>query len=166
MWRVTLLAMWLALSSLSHTQGLGVDMTRYLLSLQEEFVPEKEVVVGPAARTVSRTTKIWWNTAHSLLAVGLVVNHVFWETVEYSCYKIVFIFQSLNSIHLCSLTVYCLYCMYKVVDMTFSFWSRNYLYLTGKVTLKSVSKLLHWKTNWLFWQQSFYLASLRGPGDQ
>jgi len=32
------------------------------------------------------------------------------------------------------------------------------LYLTGKVTLKSVSKLLHWKTNWLFWQQSFYPA--------
>jgi len=41
----------------THTQELGVDMTRYLLSLQEEFVPEKEVVVGPAARTVSHTTK-------------------------------------------------------------------------------------------------------------
>ena len=30
-------------------QELGVDMTRYLVALRPEFVPEKEIVVGPAA---------------------------------------------------------------------------------------------------------------------
>ena len=39
---------------LSSLKELGVDMTRYLLSLRPEFVPEKEVIVAPATRTVPR----------------------------------------------------------------------------------------------------------------
>lgn len=35
---------------LRNLQELGVDMTRYLVALRPEFVPEKEIVVGPAAR--------------------------------------------------------------------------------------------------------------------
>lgn len=31
----------------------GVDMTKYVLAIQEDFVPEKEIVVGPAAREVT-----------------------------------------------------------------------------------------------------------------
>ena len=34
---------------LQQLQELGVDMTRYLVALRPEFVPEKEIVVGPAA---------------------------------------------------------------------------------------------------------------------
>lgn len=41
---------------LRQLRELGVDMTRYILSLQVEFVPEKEVIVGPATRTVAKTT--------------------------------------------------------------------------------------------------------------
>ena len=38
---------------LQKLQELGVDMTRYLVALRPEFVPEKEIVVGPAAKVVS-----------------------------------------------------------------------------------------------------------------
>ena len=38
---------------LRQLQELGVDMTQYMLAIQEEFVPEKEIVVGPAAKEVS-----------------------------------------------------------------------------------------------------------------
>ena len=34
-------------------QELGVDMTKYMMAIQEEFVPEKEVVVGPATKEVT-----------------------------------------------------------------------------------------------------------------
>lgn len=37
---------------LSELQGLEVDMTKYLVALQPEFVPEKEIIVGPASREV------------------------------------------------------------------------------------------------------------------
>jgi len=37
---------------LSQLRGLGVDMTKYLVALQPEFVPEKEVIVGPATREI------------------------------------------------------------------------------------------------------------------
>ena len=39
-------------------QELGVDMTRYLVALRPEFVPEKEVIVGPAARVVQGSSKV------------------------------------------------------------------------------------------------------------
>ena len=42
---------------LSKLQELGVDMTRYLVAMRPEFVPEKEVVVGPAASVV-RSVKV------------------------------------------------------------------------------------------------------------
>ena len=35
---------------LQNLQKLGVDMTQYMLALQEEFVPEDEIIVGPAAK--------------------------------------------------------------------------------------------------------------------
>ena len=38
---------------LQKLQELGVDMTRYLVALRPEFVPEKEIVVGPAAKVVN-----------------------------------------------------------------------------------------------------------------
>lgn len=38
---------------LKKLQEQGVDMTRYTLALQEEFVPEKEIIVGPATREIS-----------------------------------------------------------------------------------------------------------------
>lgn len=38
---------------LKKLQSLGVDMTKYVLAIQEEFVPEKEIIVGPAAREVT-----------------------------------------------------------------------------------------------------------------
>lgn len=34
-------------------QSLGVDMTEYVIAIQEEFVPEKEIIVGPATKEVS-----------------------------------------------------------------------------------------------------------------
>ena len=34
-------------------QTLGVDMTQYMLAMQEDFVPEKEIVVGPASKEVT-----------------------------------------------------------------------------------------------------------------
>lgn len=37
---------------LEQLKVLGVDMTRYLLALRPEFVPSKEIIVGPAANTV------------------------------------------------------------------------------------------------------------------
>ena len=40
-------------SYLQKLQELGVDMTRYLVALRPEFVPEKEIVVGPAAKVVN-----------------------------------------------------------------------------------------------------------------
>ena len=39
-------------------QELGVDMTRYLVALRPEFVPEKEVVVGPAAKVIQGHAKV------------------------------------------------------------------------------------------------------------
>ena len=38
---------------LAELRSLGVDMTKYLVALQPEFVPEKEVIVGPATREVT-----------------------------------------------------------------------------------------------------------------
>ncbi|XP_064395778.1 uncharacterized protein LOC135342867 [Halichondria panicea] len=38
---------------LAELRDLGVDMTKYLVALQPEFVPEKEIIVGPAAREVT-----------------------------------------------------------------------------------------------------------------
>ena len=38
---------------LQKLRELGVDMTRYLVALRPEFVPEKEIVVGPAAKVVN-----------------------------------------------------------------------------------------------------------------
>lgn len=38
---------------LKKLQSLGVDMTKYVLAIQEEFVPEKEIIVGPATKEVS-----------------------------------------------------------------------------------------------------------------
>ena len=38
---------------LQKLQELGVDMTRYLVALRPEFVPEKEIVVGPAANVTN-----------------------------------------------------------------------------------------------------------------
>ena len=37
---------------LEKLQELGVDMTKYSLSLQQEFVPQKEIVVGPATKEI------------------------------------------------------------------------------------------------------------------
>ena len=42
---------------LQKLKDMKVDMTRYLISQQPEFVPEKEVIVGPAVRTVARQQK-------------------------------------------------------------------------------------------------------------
>lgn len=39
-------------------QELGVDMTRYLVALRPEFVPEKEVIVGPAANVVQGDSRV------------------------------------------------------------------------------------------------------------
>ena len=39
-------------------QELGVDMTCYLVALQPEFVPKKEVVVGPAANVIQGHSKV------------------------------------------------------------------------------------------------------------
>ena len=39
-------------SFLLQLQGLGLDMSKYLLALQKEFVPEKQIVIGPATREV------------------------------------------------------------------------------------------------------------------
>ena len=41
---------------LSQLKSRGVDMTKYLIALQPEFVPEKEIIVGPAVREVSNKT--------------------------------------------------------------------------------------------------------------
>lgn len=41
---------------LKKLQDLGVDMTRYMLALQEEFVPEKEIIVGPATKEIHLQT--------------------------------------------------------------------------------------------------------------
>jgi hypothetical protein len=38
---------------LKKLQALGVDMTKYMLAIQEDFVPEKEIIMGPAAREVN-----------------------------------------------------------------------------------------------------------------
>ena len=38
---------------LKKLQNLGVNMTEYTLAIQEEIVPEKEIVVGPATREIS-----------------------------------------------------------------------------------------------------------------
>ena len=38
---------------LKNLQSLGVDMTQYMLAIQEEFVPEKEIIVGPATEEIS-----------------------------------------------------------------------------------------------------------------
>lgn len=43
---------------LTELKRLGVDMTKYLVALQPEFVPEKEVIVGPAVREVTLNTEI------------------------------------------------------------------------------------------------------------
>ncbi len=38
---------------LKKLQSLGVDMTQYTLAIQEEIIPEKEIVVGPATREIT-----------------------------------------------------------------------------------------------------------------
>ena len=38
---------------LKQLEALGVDMTQYLLALDEEIIPEKEIVIGPATREIS-----------------------------------------------------------------------------------------------------------------
>lgn len=43
---------------LAELRSLGVDMTKYLVALQPEFVPEKEVIVGPATREVTINASI------------------------------------------------------------------------------------------------------------
>lgn len=43
---------------LHRLEELGVDMTRYLVALRPEFVPEKEVVVGPAVNVIHGRSKV------------------------------------------------------------------------------------------------------------
>ncbi len=38
---------------LKKLQSLGVDMTKYILALQEDDVPLKEIIVGPATKEIS-----------------------------------------------------------------------------------------------------------------
>lgn len=38
---------------LKKLQSLGVDMTKYMLATKEDYVPEREIVLGPATEEVS-----------------------------------------------------------------------------------------------------------------
>ena len=38
---------------LKKLQSLGVDMTKYMLAIEEDYVPEREIVLGPATKEVS-----------------------------------------------------------------------------------------------------------------
>ena len=44
---------------LQQLKEMGVDMTKYLTSLQPQFAPEQEIIVGPATTTVAPKTTIF-----------------------------------------------------------------------------------------------------------
>ena len=41
---------------LKRLQDLGLDMSKYMVCLQDQFVPEKQVVVGPATKEITLDT--------------------------------------------------------------------------------------------------------------